>query len=312
MPDGHVGIFHETTFYDSDEQFLSVVLPFLRQGVAAGEPTVSLFAEHNQRLLRDAMGPESGVEFVDGGGHHLSPAVAIQRHRQILAGYVADGATQIRIAGEVPHPGTGVPWEWWARYEAAANDVYNEYPMYGLCPYDLRITPEQVIDHARRTHTHFVTAEGVRERCDTYQRPADFLADAVTAWVEPLEAEPPLVEVADPAPHQARQAVTTLQSLARLSSDDLNGLLLSTSEAVTNALVHGRAPVLLRAWAAPGRIVVTVSDHGPGPADVAAGLMPAAGPGGLGLWLAHQMCAYVSLRRSAEGFSIRLVAGSPD
>ncbi|MEV0457602.1 sensor histidine kinase [Catellatospora methionotrophica] len=306
-----MGVFHEATFYDSDEQFLAVVLPFLRQGVAAGEPTVSFFTAHNQRLLRDAVGPNSGVEFIDGDPHYSRPAVAIHRHRQMLAGYVADGATQIRIASEVPHPGTGVPWEWWARYEAAVNDVYNDYPMYGLCPYDLRITPDQVLRDARRTHPHIVASDGTRERCGTYQQPADFLADAVMAWVEPLEAEPPMVEVANPQPHQARQAVTALQPVARLSTDDLNGLLLSTSEAVTNALVHGRAPVLLRAWAVPGRIVVTVFDHGPGPANVVAGLVPAAAPGGLGLWLAHQMCAYVSLRRSAEGFSIRLVAGWP-
>ena len=34
---GHDGIFHEAAFYASDEQFLAVVLPFLRDGVAAGE-----------------------------------------------------------------------------------------------------------------------------------------------------------------------------------------------------------------------------------------------------------------------------------
>jgi anti-sigma regulatory factor (Ser/Thr protein kinase) len=305
---GHEGIFHETAFYGSDEEFLAVVLP-LRDGVAAGEPTVSLFDERHQPLVRAALGAHSGVTFIDGGRHYLRPAAAIRRHREMLAGYVAQGATQIRIAGDVPHPGVGVPWEWWARYEAAANVVYDEFPMYGLCPYDTRTTPPEVLDHARRTHTHVVAADGQRVPSPIYQRPRDFMATAVTAWVEPIEASPPAIDLSDPSPAQARDAVGALQAIAMLTDEDLHGMILSVSEAVTNAIVHGRPTVRVRAWAQWGRIVTTVSDRGAGPADPVAGLMPGGEPGGFGLWLAHQLCAYVSLQRGREGFTIRLVAG---
>ena len=37
---GHRGYFHEAAFYSSTEEFLAVVVPFLREGVAAGEPIV--------------------------------------------------------------------------------------------------------------------------------------------------------------------------------------------------------------------------------------------------------------------------------
>ncbi|WP_155373719.1 anti-sigma factor RsbA family regulatory protein [Catellatospora vulcania] len=308
-PAGHDGIFHETAFYGSDDEFLAVVLPFLLDGVAAGEPTVSLFGEHNQRLVRAALGPDSGVVLIDGDGHYLRPAVAIKRHREMLARYVAGGAAQIRIAGDVPHPGVGVPWEWWARYEAAVNEVYDEFPMYGLCPYDTRTAPAEVLNHARRTHTHVVSADGRRERSAVYQDPREFLATAVASWADPIEARPAAVELVDVPPGRARAEVAALQAVAALSDDDLNGLLVSTSEIVTNGLLHGADPVRLRVWAEPGRIVVTVTDQGPGPADPVAGLMPGAGPGGLGLWLAHQLCAYVSLQRGPGGFTIRLIAG---
>ncbi|WP_144124122.1 sensor histidine kinase [Catellatospora sichuanensis] len=308
-PAGHDGIFHETAFYGSDDEFLAVVLPFLRDGVAAGEPTVSLFGEHNQRLVRSALGPNSGVTLIDGGRHYLRPAVAIKRHREMLAGYVAGGAAQIRIAGDVPHPGVGVPWEWWARYEAAVNEVYDDFPMYGLCPYDTRTAPPEVLDHARRTHTHVVTADGRRERSIAYQDPREFLATSVAPWADPIEAGTPAVELVDVMPMRARDAVAALQVIAGLPEDDLDGLLVSTSEAVTNGLLHGRAPVRLRVWAVPGRMVVTVTDQGTGPSDPVAGLMPGAGPGGLGLWLAHQLCGYVSLQRGPGGFTIRLIAG---
>ncbi len=310
-PAGHDGIYHETAFFGSDEEFLAVVVPFLRDGVAAGEPTVSLFGERHQGLVRSALGTGSGVVFIDGDRHYQRPAVAIKRHREMLGGYVAEGATQIRIAGDVPHPGVGVPWEWWARYEAAANTVYNEFPMYGLCPYDTRTAPAEVLDHARRTHAYVVMPDGRRERSPLYQDPRDFLATAVNSWEDPLEALPPAVELVDPVVRHARLAVAGLQDIAGLAVDDLNGLVLSTSEAVTNALLYGRAPVRVRAWAVPGRIVVTVTDSGPGPADPSSGLMPGSGPGGLGLWLAHQLCSYVSLRRAPDGFTIRLVGGEP-
>lgn len=305
---GHDGLFHEAAFYASDEEFLEVVLPFLEGGVAAGEPTVSIFADHRQQLIRDELGAGSGVLFIDGGRHYSRPAAAIRRHRDMLAGYVADGAAQIRITGDVPHPGVGVPWEWWARYEAAANEVYDEFPMYGLCPYDTRTTPPEVLDDVRRTHTHVVAPDGRRLPSPAYQDPRQFLATAITSWPDPIEAGPPACELADPPPAQARAAVTDLQRVAGLADDDLNGIMLSVSEAVTNAHIHGRPPVRMRAWAEPGRMVVTVSDGGPGPADPVAGMMPAGGPGGLGLWLVHQMCAYVSLQRGPAGFTIRMIA----
>jgi anti-sigma regulatory factor (Ser/Thr protein kinase) len=308
---GHDGIFHEAGFYGSDEEFLAVVVPFLEGGVAAGEPTISVFAERRQQLIRAELGAGSGVLFVDGGAHYRTPAAAIRRHREMMSGYAASGATQIRVTGDVPHPGAGVPWEWWARYEAAANDVYDEFPMYALCPYDTRTAPPEVLDDVRRTHPHVVTVDGQRLRSATYREPRDFLATGVVTLPDPLEARPPGCELSDPLPAHARAAVADLQRVAALGDDGLDGLLLSVSEAVTNALIHGRPPVRVRAWAEPSRIVVTVTDGGPGPADPAAGLMPSGGPGGLGLWMAHQLCTYVSLRRDPDGFTIRLIAEDP-
>lgn len=311
---GHHGLLHEAGFYSSDEEFLAVVLPFLHDGVAAGEPTLSHFGGHRQHLLRAALGGHSDVVFIDGDRHSLRPAAAIRRHRAMLAGYVADGATQIRLAGDVPHPGVGVPWEWWARYEAAVNEVYDEFPMYGLCPYDTRTAPAEVLADVRRTHTHVVTADGYREISAEFQAPREFLAGTVRPWTDPLEASAPVVDRCDLSASRARRAVATLQDTAGLDEEDLKGLLLSVSEAVSNALLHGRPPVRVRAWAGPGRVVVTVSDHGAGPADPAAGLMAAEradGVGGLGLWIMHQMCAYVSLLRGPDGFTVRLVAGDP-
>lgn len=304
----HRGFFHETAFYASDEEFLSVVIPFLSGGVAAGEPTLAVFAESNERLVRDALGADSGVIFVRGDAQYRRPAGAIKRYREMLAGHVAAGAAQIRVAGDVPHPGVGVPWEWWARYEAAVNHAYDDFPMWGLCPYDTRTTPDEVLDFVRRTHPHIATPLGHAANL-AFQDPFAVLAEGVTPWRDPLEGTAPAIELSAPTTTQARGALVALQATAGLAEDDLSGLLLATTETVTNAVLHGRPPVLLRLWAAPGRIVVTVTDHGPGPADPLVGLVPGVSPGGWGLWLAHQICSYVSLQREPDGFTVRLLGG---
>jgi anti-sigma regulatory factor (Ser/Thr protein kinase) len=280
-------------------------------GLAAGEPVVSAFAGHNQALIRDTFAGRSGIRFIDGDVHYTRPASAIRRYRQMLAEYVTAGASQIRISGDVPHPGLGVPWQWWARYEAAVNHAYNDFPLWGLCPYDTRHTPADVLQQVRRTHPHIATADG-HHRNPSFVDPEGFLRSQDNAWRDPLEHSPPLVALTNPTAARVRTAVTDLCASTDLSEDDTEGLLLAATEAVTNAVKYGIPPVLVHLWRAPRRVVVTVTDRGTGPSDPFAGLLPAApthGGGGLGLWMAHQVCAYVTLQHDGDAFTIRLVVG---
>jgi anti-sigma regulatory factor (Ser/Thr protein kinase) len=99
----------------------------------------------------------------------------------------------------------------------------------------------------------------------------------------------------------------------RVADTILEDWLIGVTEAVTNALLHGRAPVTVRFWATPDRIVITVHDHGRGPADPLAGLVPTpssrAHPG-LGLWIIHQLDMDVALKHADDGFTVRLRGGT--
>jgi hypothetical protein len=90
---------------------------------------------------------------------------------------------------------------------------------------------------------------------------------------------------------------------------DITDLVLAVSEAVTNALTHGRPPVRLRLWIARERIVATVSD----PANPFAGLLPVTdiASAGLGLWFTHQLCSHVTVDTTDDQFTLRLVVGRP-
>ncbi|BCY10703.1 anti-sigma factor RsbA family regulatory protein [Actinoplanes sp. L3-i22] len=311
---GHSGYFHETAFYGSDEQFLAVIVPFFTDGLAAGEPVISTFAARNQELVRRAFGAGSGIEFLDGGEQYARPATAIRHYRKLFGEYTARGVHQIRVAGDVPHPGTGARWDWWARYEAAINHAYDDFPVWSICPYDTRTAPADVLAEVRRTHPH--VADAHRHAANpAFVDPVDFLRARSDTWRDPIEQGPPWLELVDPTPVRVRAAVTAAAAGSALTRDDLNGLLVAVSEAVANGLLHGKPPVTVRAWAAPRRVVVTVTDAGEGPREPYAGLLPAdrpAGSGGLGLWISHQMCGFVGLHRGPEGFTIRLVAGELD
>jgi anti-sigma regulatory factor (Ser/Thr protein kinase) len=64
-------------------------------------------------------------------------------------------------------------------------------------------------------------------------------------------------------------------------------------------------------WADESRVVVTATDQGTGPADPLVGLMPTAASrtAGLGLWILHRTCDYVSMGRDDEGFTVRVSVG---
>lgn len=308
---GHAGYFHETAFYGSDGELLDVVVPFLEGGRAAGEPTLVALDRRNTALVRGAMDVD-GIRFLPGAGQYDRPAATIRAYRHMLAGLVAAGAEQIRVVGDVPHPGSGAPWQGWARYEAVVNHAYDAFPLWGLCPYDTRTTPADVLEEVALLHQHVATPDGGHTRNDRYVDPASHLAARGSGPADPLLEGPPAFDLRDPTSQDARIAVAALG--VPLERGTIEDLVAATSEVVSNALRHGRPPVRVRGWVGPDRVVVLVHDGGGGPADPFVGLLqPDRDPasGGLGLWIAHQLCSEVALSSDDDGFDVLLVAGAP-
>src|SRR3954451_14176265 len=194
-PTDRRGYLHEAVLYDSDEELLGVVVPFLQEGVAVGEPCLVALGASTTRLVRAALGGTTGVRFLD--DRYDRPASVIRSNRDLFAAHVADGASRIRVASAVPHPGVGAPWDGWARYEAAVNHAYAEFPLWGLCAYDTRITPDPVLDDVARTHPYLSTAGGHQVN-PRYQDPAEFLARRPPSRGDPVETSPPVIDLLDP------------------------------------------------------------------------------------------------------------------
>ena len=305
---GYVGHFHEAGFYRSDIEFLRLTVPFVEEGVAAGEAVVIGYDDRKSDLLRSRLSNPSGVEFITDRGLYATPARAISTYRRLFEFYADMGVEQIRIAGDVPHPGNGRQFEGWDRYESAVNTVWQDFPVWGRCLYDITTASEAVLDVVERTHPHLITSPGCHCASERFQEPSQF--DKLPPPPDLLEEYPPLVELIDRSPAEARRALIDIGG-DRIDDKILKDLVHGVSEAACNAIYHGEPPVTVRIWATSHRIVIRVHDCGPGPANPLAGLVPVTPDTltpGWGLWLIHQLDIDTTLIRSHDGFTVRLRA----
>ena len=307
---GHTGHFHEAGFYGSDAEFRALIVPFAEEGIAAGEPVIIGYDGPKNALVRSWLTDPSPVTFLADNSVYATPARAIAAYRRLFELHVAQGAGQIRVTGVPPHPGNGGSFEGWDRYEAAVNTVWDDLPVWGLCLYDTAAAPAAVLDAAERTHPHIVAPSGAHRVNERFQDASVF--EALPIAPDPLEETRPTVVLTDTSPAEARQALAQIGE-GRVTGTILEDLLIGVTEAVSNALLHGRGLVTVRIWGAPDRIVINVHDQGHGPADPLAGLVPAPSripDAGLGLWLIHQLDIDVALNHAHDGFTVRLRGGA--
>src|SRR4051812_33861574 len=307
---GRLGNFHEAGFYGSDSEFLSLIVPFVSDGVAAGEPVVIGYDTRKVALLRAALPRPDAVAFLGDAGLYATPAGAIEAYRREFERHLSAGAEQIRIAGDVPHEGNGGRFAGWDRYESAVNAVWEDYPVWSRCLYDATTVPEDVRDVVERTHRRLVAPDGSAAASPRYQEVQQF--DPLPPAADPLEARPPSVELVDASLKKTVRRVAAVAH-GRLDAGSYDDLMFALSEAVLNGELYGRPPMTVRAWTDPDRVVVRVHDTGPGPRDPLTGLVPApdcTSGAGLGLWLSHKLATVdVALLAGDDGFTVRLRAG---
>ena len=122
---GHVGHFHEAGFYGSDAEFAALIVPFVEEGVAAGEPVIIGYDNRKRRPGAVLAGRPSAV-VRRRRGLYATPARPSPPTGGCLTSILAMGAGQIRIAGDVPHPGNG------GRFEGGTATKRGQHRLAGL------------------------------------------------------------------------------------------------------------------------------------------------------------------------------------
>src|SRR5512132_2082571 len=93
---------HEAVLYDSDEEFLGVVVLFLQEGAAVGEPCPVALGSSTTGLVRAAVANTTGLSFLD--DRYDRPVSVMRSKRELFTAHLTDGASQIRVASEAPDP----------------------------------------------------------------------------------------------------------------------------------------------------------------------------------------------------------------
>jgi anti-sigma regulatory factor (Ser/Thr protein kinase) len=304
------GFVHDALLYDTPGQLIDAAVPFLLDGLAAGDAAVLAAGPETTTLLRDALGNDPRILVLEQDAvYRSSTATAITEFRKLAAQRQPAPGRRVRVIGEVDFGDTAADRAEWQCYESIINHAYAASPLWGLCVYDCQRLPEQIFATARHTHPHLRTATGRRTKPE-FVAPAKYLR-SLPVPPEPLEANRPRLDAADVTDfiglrHTVRAQLDTVDG----PLDRIEDFLLAADEMTSNALRHGRPPVGLRLWIGPGWLVCTITDAGRGWDDPFAGYAPANGEdlshGGMGLWLARQLCNHVAIRRESDGVSVRL------
>jgi len=170
---------HSAFRYRTDEQFRTIVGPFLAEGIERSEATLAVTSAANIELLREYLGKEQrGVEFVDASTWYSTPIAALQAYKSFADAKLNAGAHWVRLVGQPAWTErSDAQVRLWTRYESLLNLVFGASPLTAVCAYDERSVAPEIVAQAHLTHPHTVGDEGTSHNPD-YTDPGRFALES--------------------------------------------------------------------------------------------------------------------------------------
>ena len=309
------GYSHQALFYAGDREFYARTLPFIREGIAGGEPVLVAVSEPKiAGLKRRLRGDAEMVRFLELTALGRNPARIIPAWREFVAEHAS--GLPIRGIGEPAWPGRSAEeFDECDRHESLLNLAFDDLAAERfqlLCPYDTETLPADVVAAARRNHPELVDGAGCAHSAE-YCRPGrghDPLAGALEP--APADAEHLRFEGA-PSLSAVRRFAWAAASEAGLDRSAQSDLALCVNELAANSILHAAGDGLATIWTEDGALICQVEDDGRFDDPLAGRRRPEVTQlSGRGLWLVNQLCDLVQVRSSTAGsvVRIRITAGS--
>jgi MEDS: MEthanogen/methylotroph, DcmR Sensory domain len=235
---------HEALVYSSDEELLARVVPFIGEGLRAGDPALVVVPPAKIGLLQAALGLDAAkVKFMDATRFYGRPATTVAAYRKVVDEHAGE---RLRVVGEVQFGDTVSEHAAWTRYESILNACFGGEPVWIICPYDRRELPDHVVTYASRTH-EFLSNGGEHEASTAYLHPDELVARPASA-AGPADLSEPIdrIGVHDEADvGRASLAVARAAREAGLDPHTVADITVVVSELVRDALPSGVAEVLV-------------------------------------------------------------------
>jgi len=308
MPAPRIAAFrHEALLYVGWQEFIAATVPFIRDGVKAGEPVLVVESEEKIEMLRVALGAEAGeVLFADMAQVGANPARIIPAWREFVARHAAPGRRMRGIGEPIWKERSSDELVECQRHESLLNVAFGGgEPWWLLCPYDVQKLDEAVITEAKRSH-EFVTDRGTARRSDAFRGLEASGAPFDVQLPQPENAASRLVFSAADL-DSVRALVAQEARTAGLKASRAAELVIAVNEVATNSIRHGGGRGTLRIWNDDSALVCEIRDHGRFDKPLADRERPStdsASP--RGLWLANHLCDLVQIRTLAVGTVVRL------
>jgi anti-sigma regulatory factor (Ser/Thr protein kinase) len=295
---------HPALFYRGEAEYLAATVPFVLDGLAAGDPVAVSVPGWNLEPLRAALGSDAArVRMMDMTRAGRNPG-------RILAGVLHTAADahpdrHVRIIGEPIWPGrTDLEYPACGHHEALINLSFAGRDVTILCPYDADNLDPAILADAATTHP--VLIEGGHQRPSrTYDARA-----AIARFTPPLPEPPSCVKLRFDGDvlRELRRFSHEQAVRAGLAGDRLEDFVLAVNELATNSIEHGGGTGVLRIWTEDGQLAGEVRDSGR-LTDPLVGRRPATSEHsrrGRGLLMVHQLADLVRSHTGSDGTTIRI------
>ncbi|GAA2894302.1 sensor histidine kinase [Streptosporangium fragile] len=292
---------HPALFYQGARQYLDGVIPFVRDGLAAGEPVAVAVPGRNLKLIRAELGEmAAGVRFFDMEEAGRNPGRILPAVLWAFADL--HPGRRVRIVGEPIWPErSAIEYTACLHHEALINLAFAGRDATILCPYDVGALAAEVVEQARATHP--VVVDGSGPRASAAYAPERIIQECNRPLSDPPDAA---VLAFDGDLYLVRAFAAQYAAEAGLAGERLEDLRLIASELAANSLDYGGGSGVLRIWTEGRRVVFDVSDAGH-IADPLAGRRPVdpRQRGSRGLLVTNLLADLVRIHTGEDGTTVR-------